>query len=125
MRSLTFERGKRVTELAREWNLTESAVRNLTAEAWRRVTTEAQDIDKTREHVCTRLNVAVDQAFQERDYKGLAALANIYTIIVGAQAPKRIEGVIVGLAPTQDPRELAQRHEAIARALRAQTEDDT
>lgn len=125
MRKLEFVRGKNGTgpKLADEWGLAYSTVRNMTAEAWRRVCAEATDCENTKGTVCVTLDESLQRAFKGAEYRSVASLADVWTRIVGAQAPKRVDATVTSI-DRSDPDALARKYEAMARALRAGTEED-
>lgn len=121
MRRLQWVRGKTAHELAEAWGLALNTVEQWAAEAWRRVCAEATDAEEKRPDVCVIVDEALRRAFEAGEYSNVAKLADVYTRIIGAQAPRKVEhsGAI---ARVSDPMSVADKHEAIARALRAQKE---
>lgn len=85
-------RGQTITVLAAEWGISESRVKDLSAEAWRRVCATADDAHTIRPTIAGSLMVALERAMAAGRYGDVARLADVWTRIVGARAPEaRVE----------------------------------
>lgn len=103
MRRLQFVRGKTVKRLALEWNLTEQRVRELSAEASKRVKAELSAEDKvalTGEVVSTLTTIMRRgrKGVERGDLGAAASAAKTGAEIAGILAPKKVEARIDGLA---------------------------
>lgn len=93
MRTGGYQRGQTDKLLAQEWGLSESRVRDLTAEAWRRVCAEAEDADKARPTIAGMLMTNLAKADVAEKYQDVARLADVWSRVVGARAPEKHEDV--------------------------------
>jgi hypothetical protein len=102
-------RGKTGEELATRWGLSANALRDLAAEAWRRV--RAQDPSYVRDKLSSALEESVE-AVRLADEpatakaKALAVVTGAWAPLVGANAAAKVE--VVGAAPPGLPLEVAE-----------------
>lgn len=101
MREIRWKRGVTDKELARGWGVDVMAVRQYSAEAWRRIKAEVTDPDSTASTVC----MALEKVVEEASTKGLAGHRSVieagkaWAAIAGAGAPTRVElGVLANLS---------------------------
>lgn len=88
MRTGQWLRGESAIALAEEWGLSVSRVEDLTSEAWRNVCREATDADAARPTIAGTLQVALAEAYVDRDYGNVARLGDTWSKVVGARAPE-------------------------------------
>lgn len=93
MRSGEWIRGVSDGELAKEWGLSASRVRELSAEAWRNVCRDADSPQKARPNIVGTLLVAMDRALEAKKFGDVAKIADVWTRIIGAREPERREEV--------------------------------
>lgn len=86
MRSLKFVRGVTYKQLAKDWNLTEQRVREISMEASRRVRLELTDVEGVQLDVCAALSSAMRTAHTAGNLKAVAAIARAWADITGASA---------------------------------------
>ena len=91
MRELRFVRGQTLRQLAKQWKLTEQRLRELCAEASKRVRAEVTDPERVTVDVCSSLDIAIRGALEERDWKNVVAAGKTWATIVGAVAPARLQ----------------------------------
>lgn len=105
MRSLKYRTGKTARELAATWGLSLGTVEEDTAEASRRV---RASVMADREHigasVGAALEIALQSAVSERQWRVVAQLADTWAKIAGVVAPVRTE-VTAMLGTTATPAE--------------------
>lgn len=119
MRNMKWRRGVTDKVVARAWGLELMAVRQYSAEAWRRLKAEMVDTDQTAATVA----IALERVIFEAAEKGLSGHRSIieagktWASLAGAGAPTRIE---VGALANLSDAELAQRREEIIARLRGE-----
>lgn len=91
MRAGEWVRGDSVVPLAEEWDVSESRVRELSAEAWRRVCSEADTPKEARPNIVGTLLVAMERALAAGKYNDVAKIADVWTRIIGAREPEKQE----------------------------------
>lgn len=101
MRSLKWRTGETGKVLAAEWDLTEKWVRELAAEASRRVYAEITDPHRVTVTVCTTLEKIVREADAEGDRKSAIDAAKAWADISGARAPNQVRLTGPGGGPLQ------------------------
>jgi hypothetical protein len=84
-------RGRSEDVLAKEWDLSASRVRELSAESWRRVCHEADSPAKARPNIVGTLLVALERALTAGKYGDVAKIADVWTRIIGAREPEKQE----------------------------------
>ena len=89
----TYKTGADVKRLAALWSLSEANVRQITAEASRRVRT-ARSMGAPKDiAVCATLD-AMQMARKDRDAKALTGAAHEWAMLHGLHAPKRVEAKV-------------------------------
>lgn len=78
MRGLLFRTGDTVKELAKEWDLCEQRVRELTAEASRRVKAEVMNPEQVGATVGMALEKTLHRAMEEGDHRNVIAAAKTW-----------------------------------------------
>lgn len=91
MRNCRFTTGQTVKELAKEWDFTEQYVRELTAEASKRVASELENPDRVRAKIGSVLENIVEKAWVEGNYKDAINAGKVLAVLVGANAAHRAE----------------------------------
>jgi hypothetical protein len=92
MRSLRWRTGETGKVLARQWDLSEQRLRELAAEASRRVRAEVTDPDRVSVSVGVVLESALVGALEDKDWRAVAAVAKTWGEIAGAiKAPRNTE----------------------------------
>lgn len=91
MRRLEWKRGESGPVWAEKFGIGEHRMRELAAEAWKRVKAEVTDIDEQTPTICTHLANALETATAKGDLRALAQLADTYARILGP----RVSGGIV------------------------------
>lgn len=91
MRAGEWVRGESAGPLAEEWGISESTVRNMSAEAWRRVCAESDDPRKARPDIVANLRVAMERALACGKFGDVAKVADVWTRIIGAREPEKQE----------------------------------
>lgn len=89
MRTGQWVRGGTEDVLAKTWGLSASRVRELSAEAWRRVCAEADNPKAARPEIVGTLKLAMQQALAAGKYGDVARLADVWTKIIGAREPEQ------------------------------------
>lgn len=115
MRSLKWRRGDTYKELAKEWALSEQYLRELAAEASRRVRAEITDPDRVTASVGVALEIALEGAVGDRDWKGVAQVARTWSEIAGA-------GIKTAPSPTGSLEQQISMTESVLEALKSQKE---
>lgn len=95
MRAGAWRRGESSEPLAELWGVEKATVEGYSAEAWRLVCGEADDAVQARPTIAGTVSVALAQAAEERNYKGVAALADVWSKVVGARAPEKHQHQVV------------------------------
>lgn len=102
MRSLRWVRGETYKRLAKEWGLTRQRVRELSAEASKRVRTEATEragiLAPQIEATCIDAMRAGRRAKGPKMKAVGVTAANLAADLCGIKAPKRVEANVSGLA---------------------------
>lgn len=93
MREGLWLRGQSDKVFAEEWKLTPKRVRDLSAEAWRRVCSEADDAEKARPTIAGTLMTNLARADSAGKYGEVARVADVWSRVVGARAPDKVEDV--------------------------------
>lgn len=93
MRSGLWMRGASVAPYAAECGLSESRVRNLSAEAWRVVCAEANDAETARPTIAGYLLTNIARADADGDPVAVAKVADVYSKVIGARAPTQTQEV--------------------------------
>lgn len=102
MRSLSWRRGESNRELAKAWGVSVAAVNDYAAEASRRVRAEVTDKDEVTGTVATTLAGNLERASQAGEFGDVAKLADVWTRIVGARAPEKVEHTVyAAMQPAQ------------------------
>lgn len=115
MREMKWRRGVTDKTVAKAWGLELMAVRQYSAEAWRRLKAEMVDTDQTAATVA----IALERVIFEAAGKGLAGHRSVieagktWASLAGAGAPTRIE--VGALANLSDQELAARRDEIVAR----------
>lgn len=94
MRVGEWVRGESAGVLAVEWDLSESRVRELSSEAWRRVCSEADNPKAARPNIVGTLLVAMERALAAGKFGDVAKIADVWTRIIGAREPDKQEIVL-------------------------------
>jgi hypothetical protein len=93
MRSLRWRTGETGKAFARQWDLSEQRIRELAAEASRRVRAEVTP-DRVSVSVGVPLEAALAGALEDKDWRAVAAVAKTWGEIAGAiRVPKNGEPV--------------------------------
>jgi hypothetical protein len=95
MRAGAWKRGRSAEALAELWKLSVSTVENYSAEAWRRVCAESDDAAKARPTIAGTVATSLAQAAEAGEYKAVAALADVWSKVVGARAPEKHQHQVV------------------------------
>jgi hypothetical protein len=95
MRAGRWVPGESGKALAESWGLPLTTIEHYTKEAWRRVCAEANDAVEARPTIAGTLATSLAQAAEEREYKAVASLADVWSKVVGARAPERHEHAVV------------------------------
>lgn len=90
MRELRWVRGKSVTVMAREWGCSEDVVRQISAEASRRICAEEGSVEQAKPLIVTHLARALEDA-HEKGPIAVAKVAEVYAKVAGANAPTKQE----------------------------------
>ena len=88
-------RGKSEDVLAESWGLSASRVRELSAEAWRRVCHESDRPEQARPNIVGMLQMSMSKAYEAGKYSDVAKIADVWTRIIGAREPERREDVVL------------------------------
>ena len=92
MRTLRWRTGETGRDLARDWCLSEQRVRELAAEASRRVRAEVTDPERVAITVSIALERALAGALEAKDWRAVATVAKTWGEIVGAiKTPKGMD----------------------------------
>lgn len=91
MRELTFKRGRTAKDLAKQWGLSVSAVRNMTSEASRIVSREINDPDAVSADVGLALQKTLERALEDDDRRSVIAGAKVWADITGATAARKVD----------------------------------
>jgi nucleoid DNA-binding protein len=124
MRGLAFVKGRTVKRLAAEWGLSEQRVRELSAEASKRVRAELTDPDRVTVTVCGYLERTLRDARKDRDHRAVVAAAKAWAELAGLVVQRHeVTAAAVSLVAA-DPAQAADLYEAMARALRSGSEGE-
>lgn len=91
MRTLKFRTGVTIKLLAKEWDLCEQRVGELSAEASRKVRAEIADPNRVQATVCTVLERIMEEAMADGDRRSAIDAAKQWAIISGAAAAVKHE----------------------------------
>jgi hypothetical protein len=95
MRAGAWNRGRSAEGLAETWGVAVSTVENYSAEAWRRVCAESDDAAKARPTIAGTVSTSMAQAAAAGNFRGVAALADVWSKVVGARAPEKHQHQVV------------------------------
>ena len=95
MRMGEWNRGKSGIDFAAKHGISESRVKQLAAEAWRRVSKEADSPDEMRPEISGILRTNLAKADRVSNFRAIASLAETWSKIIGARAPERHEHAVV------------------------------
>lgn len=123
MRRCQWERGRTNRALAEQWGCSVGAVNDYAAEAARRVRAEVLNPDEVQETVCTALSAVIREGMRDKDRRAVIAAGDVWTRIVGARSPERVEHRITAeqlqaLPPAEERAKLLEAREAIDERLR-------
>lgn len=93
MRAGEWVRGQSDEALAAEWGFSASHIRNLSAEAWRRICAEANNPAEARPNIVATLLVSMERALGAGRFGDVARIADVWTRIIGAREPERTQEV--------------------------------
>jgi len=88
-----WQRGASVAPFAQECGLSESRVKDLSAEAWRRVCAQANDAEAARPTIAGYLLANIARADAEGNAVAVAKVADVYSKVIGARAPVQTQEV--------------------------------
>jgi hypothetical protein len=108
MRTLRWRRGETVTVLAVEWDLSEKRIRELSAEASKRVRAEIMDPDEVSATVGAAVAEVLQRSLADDDRKSAIDAAKAWADISGAKAPQRVEATVTSTTPAEARRVMAE-----------------
>jgi hypothetical protein len=91
MRSLEWRTGISGPILAKEWGLCEQRVKELSAEASKRVRAELMSPDNVKTDVGAALAIALRGAVNDKKWQAVGQIAKVYADASGASAPQKVE----------------------------------
>ena len=101
MRRWEWRRGKTGPQLAALWGLSEDRVKDLAAEASKRVRAEVTDPARVSGTVGTALAKVLDDAMQDNDRKSVIDASKAWAQIVGAMAPTKVDVTTTEATPAK------------------------
>lgn len=108
MRDLQWERGKTAKRLAEEWSVSESTIRNYSAEAHRIVVAEV-DMTEAGRDVSVALRTVLADSMRDGDRKNAIKAAEVWATVSGAKAAEK--HVVTGaVADEKTAAEIVRKH---------------
>lgn len=105
MRGMLFRRGKTGKLLESEWGLSHDRIKELTAEASKRVRAEVTDPERQRGDICVALQHIVEETVQRGQYREAIQALDVFSRVLppaqsGDVRPISIE---IGMLPNREP----------------------
>lgn len=116
MRSLSWRRGVTNRELASKWNVSLDAVNDYAATASHVVRSEVTNPEEVSGTVATTLAENLRRASDAAEFGDVAKIADVWTRIVGARAPEKVEHTVYA---AMQPPQMLEHVQAQIRKLQA------
>jgi len=124
MREWAWRRGDSGPTLAKQWGLSEQYLRELAAEASKRVRAEVTDPERVSGTVGSALSKVLHDSMDDGDRKSVIDASKAWAQIVGAMAPQRVDVTARGEPTPADAQRILREKFAVRPDVASEDDND-